>query len=127
MTVETAVFTCSICGEPSRDICVSCTKDACANHRCVRCKRCSDCCECEIPLSATEAREGEQAAPHDAAITENAPTAPPSAVRAPEPVPEPATAEPASEAPALESQSSESPASESETRQAYNPPEHTGQ
>ena len=56
MTVETAVFTCSICGEPSKDICVFCTKDACANHRCERCKRCSDCCECEVPLSATEER-----------------------------------------------------------------------
>ena len=54
MTAEAAVFTCSICGEPSRDICVYCTKDACANHRCERCKRCSDCCECEVPLSAAE-------------------------------------------------------------------------
>jgi len=47
-----AIFTCSICGEPSGEICVFCTKDACINHRCDRCKRCSDCCECEIPLSA---------------------------------------------------------------------------
>ncbi len=54
MTVETAIFTCSICGEPSAEICVYCTKDACANHRCDRCKRCSDCCECEMPLSAAE-------------------------------------------------------------------------
>jgi hypothetical protein len=52
---ETAIFTCSICGEPSGEICVFCTKDTCANHRCERCKRCSDCCECEIPLSAAEA------------------------------------------------------------------------
>jgi len=55
MTVEPAIFTCSICGEPSMDICAYCTKDACANHRCERCKRCSDCCECEVPLSAQEA------------------------------------------------------------------------
>jgi hypothetical protein len=54
MIVNSAIFTCSICGEPSTDICAFCTKDACANHRCVRCKRCSDCCECEFPLSAEE-------------------------------------------------------------------------
>ncbi len=54
MIVSAAVFTCSICGEPSTQICAYCTKDACANHRCVRCKRCSDCCECEVPLSAEE-------------------------------------------------------------------------
>jgi len=53
--VHAAVFTCSICGEPSTNICAYCTKDACANHRCERCKRCSDCCECEVPLSAEEA------------------------------------------------------------------------
>jgi hypothetical protein len=50
-----AILTCSICGEPSKDICVYCTKDACSNHRCDRCKRCSDCCECDVPLSAAEA------------------------------------------------------------------------
>jgi len=55
MIVQAAVFTCSICGEPSSNICAYCTKDACANHRCERCKRCSDCCECEVPLSAEEA------------------------------------------------------------------------
>jgi hypothetical protein len=54
-TVHAAVFTCSICGEPSANICAYCTKDACANHRCERCKRCSDCCECDVPLSAEEA------------------------------------------------------------------------
>jgi hypothetical protein len=53
--VNTAVFTCSICGEASSNICAYCTKDACSNHRCVRCKRCSDCCECEFPLTADEA------------------------------------------------------------------------
>jgi len=60
MTVETAVFTCSICGEPSKDICVFCTKDACANHRCERCRRCSDCCECEVPLSAVAEQAAEE-------------------------------------------------------------------
>jgi hypothetical protein len=55
MIVNAAIFTCSICGEPSTHICAYCTKDACGNHRCVRCKRCSDCCECEFPLSAEEA------------------------------------------------------------------------
>jgi hypothetical protein len=57
MMVPAAVFTCSICGEVSSNICAYCTKDACSNHRCERCKRCSDCCECEYPLSAEEAVE----------------------------------------------------------------------
>lgn len=57
MTVEAAIFRCSICGEPSSEICIFCTKDACGNHRCERCKRCSDCCECEVPLSAEEIHE----------------------------------------------------------------------
>lgn len=48
------VYTCSICSEPSSDICVKCTKDACRNHKCERCKSCSDCCECEVPLTAPE-------------------------------------------------------------------------
>jgi hypothetical protein len=61
--VHAAVFTCSICGEPSANICAYCTKDACANHRCERCKRCSDCCECEVPLSAEEAVAPEAVAP----------------------------------------------------------------
>ncbi len=55
MMAGTAIFTCSICGEPSTEICTFCTKDACGNHRCDRCKRCSDCCECEVPLSEAEA------------------------------------------------------------------------
>ena len=54
MIVNPAIFTCSICGEASTEICAYCTKDTCANHRCERCKRCSDCCECEVPLSAGE-------------------------------------------------------------------------
>jgi hypothetical protein len=41
-------FACSICGEPSTEICVYCTKDACDNHRCEKCQRCSDCCQCEL-------------------------------------------------------------------------------
>ncbi len=48
--MEVLTFTCSICGESSRDICLSCTKDTCANHLCERCKRCSDCCVCEVRL-----------------------------------------------------------------------------
>src|ERR1700680_1647527 len=55
MIVNAAIFTCSICGEASSNICAYCTKDACSNHRCERCKRCSDCCECDVPLSAEEA------------------------------------------------------------------------
>ena len=47
---EVVTFVCSICSEPSAEICVYCTKDACANHRCERCRRCSDCCECEVRL-----------------------------------------------------------------------------
>lgn len=59
---ETAVYTCSICNEPSTDICVRCTKDACRNHRCERCKACSDCCECEVPLTGPEPQIPQQAA-----------------------------------------------------------------
>jgi hypothetical protein len=70
MIAEPAIFTCSICGERSTDICAYCTKDACANHRCTRCKRCSDCCECEVPLSAEEA-------PAEPEAVVEAPTAPP--------------------------------------------------
>ena len=66
MIANAAIFTCSICGEASSNICAYCTKDTCSNHRCERCKRCSDCCECEFPLSA------EEAAPVEAA-TQSAP------------------------------------------------------
>ena len=55
----TSTFVCSICGEPSTQICVYCTKDTCPNHLCLRCSRCSDCCECEVPL--------EEAAPPETA------------------------------------------------------------
>lgn len=43
-------FVCSICEEAASQICVRCTKDACANHICEKCHRCSDCCECELSL-----------------------------------------------------------------------------
>ena len=46
--IETAAFVCSICNEPSLDICVYCTKDTCSNHLCEKCKRCSDCCHCDF-------------------------------------------------------------------------------
>jgi hypothetical protein len=46
----TLTFTCTICGEPSTDICIFCTKDSCGNHLCDKCRRCSDCCECEVHL-----------------------------------------------------------------------------
>jgi len=82
MTAGTAVFTCSICGEPSSEICTYCTKDACRNHRCARCKRCSDCCECEEPLSAAEVEEPVVAEAPAAAPAE----APPEAIEAPPPV-----------------------------------------
>lgn len=48
MTETDTTFACSICGEPSLEICVHCTKDVCANHRCEKCGRCSDCCACEL-------------------------------------------------------------------------------
>ncbi len=46
-TTNSTVFTCSICDEPSTQICCWCTKDACENHLCEKCSRCSDCCVCE--------------------------------------------------------------------------------
>jgi hypothetical protein len=52
---QTPTFSCSICSESSTDICVSCTKDTCPNHFCLRCHCCSDCCACEVPLETTEA------------------------------------------------------------------------
>lgn len=53
-TPVTRQYTCSICGEPSADICHYCTKDACANHICKKCLFCSDCCHCEVPLDEHE-------------------------------------------------------------------------
>jgi hypothetical protein len=40
-------FQCSICGEPSTEICSWCTQDTCPLHLCERCLRCSDCCVCD--------------------------------------------------------------------------------
>jgi len=97
MIANAAIFTCSICGEASSNICAYCTKDACSNHRCERCKRCSDCCECEFPLSAEEPQAEEaviQSAPE--------PEVPAPEVPAPE-VPEPEV--PAPEAPEPEAES----------------------
>jgi hypothetical protein len=84
MTVNAAVFTCSICGEGSVNICAYCTKDACSNHRCERCKRCSDCCECEYPLSAEESVPVE-------AVTEPVPEVAPEATSLEPAAPEPAS------------------------------------
>jgi hypothetical protein len=87
MTVEPAIFTCSICGEPSTEICAYCTKDACGNHRCDRCKRCSDCCECDVPLSAGEAHPEPE--PAIAAVSPPAESELPITVEMPPPETEP--------------------------------------
>lgn len=50
MNPVAVTFRCSICEEPSRDLCAWCTKDACELHRCQKCLRCSDCCRCDVPL-----------------------------------------------------------------------------
>ena len=102
---EAAIFTCSICGEPSAEICVFCTKDACGNHRCDRCKRCSDCCECEVPLSAAEAA---------IAVPVDAPAEPPAEA--------PQADAPQAEAPQAEAQ----PVSQAEHQQIEDipPPQH---
>lgn len=119
MTVEAAVFTCSICGEPSRDICVYCTKDACANHRCERCKRCSDCCECEVPLSAEEARQLEEAQTLLEATTAGIePGSAPGVFEAAAAAVEPAPAEP---------EPSEETTAQSDASQSFSLPEETGQ
>ncbi|MDX2268874.1 MAG: hypothetical protein NW208_12260 [Bryobacter sp.] len=41
-------FQCHICAEPSTEICVYCTKDACELHLCDKCARCTDCCLCHL-------------------------------------------------------------------------------
>jgi hypothetical protein len=107
MIVNAAVFTCSICGEASSNICAYCTKDACSNHRCERCKRCSDCCECEVPLSAEEPALPEVAAESivepEAIVAE--PTAPEASEAEPSTpelfTPEPSTAQAESRFPGL--------------------------
>ncbi|HBY58885.1 MAG TPA: hypothetical protein DEH78_03630 [Solibacterales bacterium] len=78
------VFTCSICGDPSTELCVWCTKDACDLHRCQRCARCSDCCECEIPLE--DHPEFEAARPPVLALEEES-EAPEAETDAPAPAP----------------------------------------
>ena len=94
-------FACSICEELSTHICVSCTKDACANHLCLRCNRCSDCCECEEPLAeSTPVETVAQAAIRNAPFVATAPAhapAPPQRVESiPQPEPEPDSPEPES-------------------------------
>ena len=102
-TPDILTFTCSICGEPSRDICVACTKDACHNHRCERCKRCSDCCGCDVPLSAAEAEAEIQhyapSEPHmQEAEVQEAELPEPSLYPTPAPEPQPETTESIAEA-----------------------------
>ena len=58
-------FACSICDEPSGEICHACTKDTCENHLCKRCSKCSDCCTCDVPLD--EDQDHESAAPSNGA------------------------------------------------------------
>ncbi|HTP89465.1 MAG TPA: hypothetical protein VMJ34_21090 [Bryobacteraceae bacterium] len=77
----TLTYACSICAEPSHDVCVYCTKDVCHSHRCQRCLRCSDCCECESPLCLDEEPAVEAAA--ETLAIEEAPAI------APTPEPEP--------------------------------------
>jgi hypothetical protein len=57
--MESSQFTCSICGDASRDICVYCTKDTCPNHICERCLRCSDCCLCGVTRRNGEAEKAQ--------------------------------------------------------------------
>ena len=68
----TLTFTCSICGEPSGDICIYCTKDACSNHVCEKCHKCSDCCECEVRLEERSEVVAAVVAPLVAEVSVNA-------------------------------------------------------
>ena len=109
--IETATFVCSICGEPSTEICVYCTKDTCVNHRCVRCKRCSDCCECGVALAEEDLLNAHEAEPVPAVHEQPPPPQPAAPEAAPDdiglrpedlpelfrPDPEPAAAPPATE------------------------------
>jgi hypothetical protein len=83
------IFTCSICGEPSTQICSYCTKDACSNHLCERCGRCSDCCECEVPL---EERAEPQSSRAEEALTKEAEGEPAETIDAPSTEPDEARA-----------------------------------
>jgi len=95
--IETATFVCSICNEPSTEICVYCTKDTCRNHRCERCKRCSDCCECEVRL----VEPSRETADHNMPEVAPEPVAEP-AVAADIPAPPQASEEPDLNVPAVE-------------------------
>jgi len=88
MTAGLAVFVCSICGEPSTEICSYCTKDTCSNHRCDRCLRCSDCCECEVRLDSKQLAAMAEAVP-DVAAEETGQIMPPEPDPDPPPVREP--------------------------------------
>jgi hypothetical protein len=59
----TMPFVCSICEEESTRICVTCTKDTCANHLCEKCGACSDCCDCELRLDPDSESDPEGAGP----------------------------------------------------------------
>ena len=85
----TLTFNCSICSEPSHDICVYCTKDVCRLHRCQRCLRCSDCCECESPLCLDE----EPVAQGEEPVVEEAVARPAGEAAMTEPVAEPTESE----------------------------------
>jgi hypothetical protein len=91
---EARTFFCSICGDPSTQICVYCTKDACSNHLCGKCLRCSDCCECDVPLEAAD-----QASVDALPLPAAEPVEPVAPVEPEAAVPEPAPGRDAGEAP----------------------------
>ena len=64
-------FNCSICGEESTRICVTCTKDTCSNHLCERCNCCSDCCQCEVKLEERPTVHGAAYSRHQYSIHPN--------------------------------------------------------
>ena len=72
--METATFSCSICGETSHKICIYCTKDACNNHLCHRCMCCSECCHCDMPTNAYEEEEAASAESEELSETEAIPS-----------------------------------------------------
>lgn len=84
MTV--AVFTCSICGEQSTQICARCTKDTCRNHLCEKCAFCSDCCDCDVPLTPEQPLQQHAAPPHEPLPTPH-PGPDPDPAPDPEPIP----------------------------------------
>ena len=82
MTI-TMPFVCSICEEESTRICVTCTKDTCANHLCEKCGACSDCCDCEIRLDAHD-----DDGPHDPDEPRPHPMPDPDPAPEPDPMPQ---------------------------------------